>query len=161
VVVVHPLSYGCASITWWTYTNQFASNKMIRDHCLRCNWEACINSLAGQKAILKVEVSCLRKMSLQFKCCMPGCTKNVRSKGPLQHYKIARCRTNIDIILLNFLQTHSKLTEVYLSMASLNHQQGSIRLYLMEHADDARKFLDWKLHDFTGYVFKENKLLIF
>ena len=31
---------------------------MIRDDCLRCNWEACINSLAGQKAILKVEVSC-------------------------------------------------------------------------------------------------------
>ena len=25
---------------------------------------------------------------------------------------IARCRTNVDIILLNFLQTHSKLTEV-------------------------------------------------
>ena len=94
-------------------TNRFMDDKTSRDLCLRCNREACMDSLAGQKAILEVEVSCPREMPLQFNCCMLGCTKNVRSKGPLQHYKIPRCKTNVDIILLNFLQTHSKLTDVY------------------------------------------------
>ena len=102
VMDVHPLLDGS--------TNQFMGEKRSRDLCLRCNHEACMDSLAGQKAILKVEVSCLREMPLQFNCCMPGCTKNVRSKGPQQHYKIPRCKTNVYIILLNFLQSHSKLT---------------------------------------------------
>ena len=94
-------------------------DKTSRDLCLRCKHEACMDSLAGQKAILKVEVSCAREMPLQFNCCMPDCTKNVRSKGPLQNYKIPRCKTfffryktNVDISLLNFLQTHPKLTDV-------------------------------------------------
>ena len=78
--------------------------------------QACMDSLAEQNAILQVEVSCLREMPLQFNCCMPGCTKNLRSKGPQQHYKIPRCKTKVDIILSNnFLQTHSKSTDVSFS----------------------------------------------
>ena len=91
--------------------NQFVGNKRSRDLRLRCNCEACMDSLAGQTAILKVEVSCPREMPLQFNCCMPGSIKNVSSKGPLLHYKIPRCKTNIDIILLHFRETLSKLTD--------------------------------------------------
>ena len=130
MVVVHPLLHG-HTLTM----NQFLGNKRSRDLRLRCNCEACMDSLAGQTAILKVDVSCLREMPLQFNSCMPGSIKNVSSKGPLQHYKIPRCKTNIDIFVKPFqsLQT---------SMASLNHQYASIRLYFMEHADNARKLLD-------------------
>ena len=106
MVVVHPLLHG------HTLTiNQFMGNKRSRDLRLRCNCEACMDSLAVQTAILKVEISCPREMPLQFNSCMPGSIKNVSSKGPLQHYKIPRSKTNIDIILLHFRQTLSKLAD--------------------------------------------------
>ena len=106
MVVVHPLLHG-HTLTM----NQFVGNKRSRDLHLRFNCEACMDSLAGQTAILKVEVWCPREMPLQFNCCMPGSIKNVSSKEPLLHYKIPRCKTNIDIILLHFRQTLSKLTD--------------------------------------------------
>ena len=72
--------------------------------------QACMDSLAEQNAILKVRVSCPREMPLQFNCCMPGCTKNVRSKGPLQ---LPRRFQDAKLTLtLKFLQTHSKLTDI-------------------------------------------------
>ena len=63
MVVVHLLLDG-----YILTMNQFVGNKGSRDLCLRCNHKVCTDSLAGQMAILKVEVSCPREMPLQFKC---------------------------------------------------------------------------------------------
>ena len=57
MVVVHPLLHGHILTI-----NQFLCNKRSRDLRLRCNCEACMDSLAGQTAILKVE-KCLSSLT--------------------------------------------------------------------------------------------------
>ena len=104
--------------------------------------QACMDSLAEQNAILKVEVSCLREMPLQFNCCMPGCTKNLRSKGPLQYiirFQDAKLKLTSFYQIIFFKPIQSLQTYLSVLVASLNHQPVCIRLY-----------------DFTGYVFKHN-----
>ena len=143
-------------------TNQFMGDKTSRDLCLRCNRDACMDSLAGQKAILKVEVLCPREMPLQFNCCMPSCTekKNIGQRDLCNILRFQDAKLTLTSFYLIFFKPIQSL-QTYISMASLNHQYASMRFYFMELADDARKFLDWNCMTLVAVFLNIIKLLIF
>ena len=112
----------CASIELWMcihYLMDLLTNSWVTKRVEACVWDAIAEHAwivwLDEKLFSKWKCGAQEKClsSLTVACQAVPKKKKDRSKGPLQHFKIPRCKTNIDIILFNFLQTHSKFTDIY------------------------------------------------
>ena len=151
---MHPLLHG-HTLTWWT--NSWVTKGVetcVWDAIAKLAWIVWLDKQLFSKWKFRVQEKCLS--SLTAAC--QALSKMLAQRDLCYIIRFQDAKLTLTSFYYIFVKPFQSLQT---SMASLNHQYVSIRLYFMQHTDDASKFLDWNCMTLLSMFLNIIKLLIF